>query len=50
MEASGDMLWACARSEVGRGGGWLWVGLCLPEKDVQVLNPGACDWDKIMPF
>ena len=50
MEASGDTLKACAQSEVGGGGGWLWVGLCPPEKDVEVLIPGACEWDKIMPF
>ena len=50
VEASGHMLRACAQSEVGGGGGWLWVGLCPPEKDVEVLIPGACEWDKIMPF
>ena len=50
VEASGDTLKACAQSEVGGGGGWLWVGLCPPEKDVEVLIPGACEWDKIMPF
>ena len=45
VEASGDMLRACAQSEVGGGGGWLWVGLCPPEKDVEIPTPGArgCD-------
>ena len=50
VEASGHMLRACAQSEVGGSGGWLWVGLCSPEKDVEVLIPGACEWDKIVPF
>ena len=50
VEASGHMLRACAQSEVGGGGGWLWVGLCPPEKDVEGLTTGACEWDKIMPF
>ena len=47
VEASGPMLRACAHSEVGGGGGWLWVGLCPPEKDVEVLTPGACGCDLI---
>ena len=50
VEASGHMLWPCAQSEVGGGGGWLWVRLCLPIKDVEVPTPGACECDKIMPF
>ena len=50
VEASGDMLRACAQSEVGCGGGWLWVGLCPPEKDVEVSSPGTCECDKIMQF
>ena len=50
VEASGHMLRACAQSEVGGGGGWLWVRLCLPIKDVEVPTPGACECDKIMPF
>ena len=24
-------------------GWWLWIGLCAPEKDVEVLTPGACE-------
>lgn len=47
MEASGDMLRACAQSEVGGGGGWLSVGLCPPEKDVDVPIPGTCGCDLI---
>ena len=43
VEASGPMLRACAQSEVGGGGGWLWVGLCPPEKDVDIPTPGTCD-------
>ena len=50
VEASGDMLRACAQSEVGGGGGWLWVGLCSPGKDVEVPTPRDCGYDKIMPF
>ena len=41
VAASGDMLRPCAQSEVGGGGGWLWVGLCPPEKMLksQALAP-----------
>ena len=42
MEASGDMLRACAHSEVGGGRGWLWVELCPQKKDVEAPTPGAC--------
>ena len=50
VEASGDMLRACAQSEVGGGGGWLWVGLCPSGDDVEVSSPGDCECDKIMTF
>ena len=53
VEASGDMLRACAQSEEGGGGGWLWVGLCPLEKDVEVPTPGTwgCDliWNQGFP-
>ena len=40
VAASGDMLRPCAQSEVGGGGGWLWVGLCPSGDDVEVSSPG----------
>ena len=49
-DASGHMLRACAQSEVEVGGGWLWVGLRPPEKDVEVPTPGVRGSDKITPF
>ena len=50
VEASGHQLKACAQSELGGCGGWLLVRLCSPGKDVEGLTPGACEWNKIMPF
>ena len=47
VEASGHMLRACAQSEVGGGGGWLWVGLCPPNTDVEVPTPETCGCDLI---
>ena len=47
VEASGHMLRACAHSEVGGGGGWLWVGLCPPNTDVEVPTPETCGCDLI---
>ena len=52
MEASGDMLRACAQSEVGGGGGCLWVGSCPQEMMLksQALAPvnvtKSCHFEK----